>query len=106
MYIFKNSTVNEFFLLAIVMTITAVLYTMLTAFEFGFSVETLWYGKTFFGFSSRHCLIIFCSFMVFMFFGIKEFFKNYTNVLSNIFIAISGMILLLVLFDLTLISGK
>lgn len=98
---YKIKDLQELFWLFTVLVFTSVLILILN----NTTVETtkIYSPNNVFGISTLYCVLIFGALNVFLFFGIKEFFRRYSKKLPNTIIMFSGIVLTISLLILNII---
>jgi len=99
MYKIKN--LQELFWLFTVLIFTSVF--VLTSNTLPVETTKIYSLNNVFGISTMYCILIFCALNVFLFFGIKEFFRRYSKKLPNTIIMFSGIVLTISLLILNII---
>ncbi len=93
---FSYSKSSEFLWLFLVLVLTTLVFFLL---NIGAGTEL---SKEVFGLKLPISMIIFYALNTFVFFGVKEFFRKYTEKLPNIIIVVSGMLVVMSIVFLNL----
>ncbi|MFD0862700.1 hypothetical protein ACFQ1M_10840 [Sungkyunkwania multivorans] len=97
MAMFKYSRAAEILWLLFVFLLTTIIVVWL-----GLSFDKK-AGSQLFGLSIPVCVFVFFSLNTFVFFGVKEFFRKYTQRLPNVIIIVSGILVVCSLVYLNMI---